>query len=123
MLQEKSRISIIDNSGAVSVSLFHVGGKNGTAYARVGGIVKGSVKKATVGGKISKGEKVHVLITGTRFKVKRKDGSSIRFSKNCGVIINKNNQEPIGTRVLGPVSREIKDLGFNKVVSLAPEVV
>lgn len=123
MLQERSRIEIIDNSGAVKVALFAVNGKNGRKYAKVGSIVRGSVKKSSVGGKISKGEIVSVLITGTKNKTKRKDGSSIRFSSNFGIIVNKNNSEPVGTRVLGPISREIKELGFSKVVSLAPEVL
>lgn len=123
MLQERSIVEIIDNSGAVKVMLFSVTGKNRRKTAKVGDMVRGSVKKASPHGKVGKGEIVTVLITGTKFKIKRSDGSSIRFSKNCGVVVNKGNSEPIGTRVLGPVSREIKDLGFNKVISLAPEVL
>lgn len=123
MLIERSRIDIADNSGALSVMLFAVNGKNGRKSAGVGSIVKGSVKKASVGGKVSKRDKVHVLIVATKKKIQRKDGSSIRFSKNFGVVINKNTKEPVATRILTPISREIKDLGFNKIASLAPEVL
>jgi large subunit ribosomal protein L14 len=123
MLIERSRIDIVDNSGAVKVMLFHVGGKNGTKSAGVGDIVRGSVKKANPNGKVKKGDVVSVLIVGTANKISRKDGTSIKFSKNMGVIVNKNNKEPIATRVLAPVCREIKDLGHSKVVSLAPEVL
>jgi large subunit ribosomal protein L14 len=123
MLIEKSVVDIADNSGALSVMLFAVNGKNGRKSVGVGSIVKGSVRKASVGGKIGRREKVHVLIVATKRKIQRKDGSSIRFSKNYGIIINKNNKEPIATRILTPISREIKDLGFNKVASLATEVL
>jgi large subunit ribosomal protein L14 len=122
MLIERSVIDIIDNSGAVKVRVFHVGGKNGMKAAKLGTIVKGSVIKASVGGKIAKRDKVNVLITATRHKIRRPDGSSISFSKNCGVVLNAN-KEPVGTRILGPVAREIKDLGYSKIVSQAPEVL
>jgi large subunit ribosomal protein L14 len=123
MLIERSRIDIVDNSGAVRVMVFHVGGKNGTKFATVGDIVRGSVKKANPHGKVKKGDVVSVLIVGTANKISRKDGTSIKFSKNMGVVVNKNNKEPIATRVLAPVCREIKDLGHSKVASLAPEVL
>jgi large subunit ribosomal protein L14 len=123
MLQERSLVEIIDNSGAVKVMLFSVTGKNRNRYAKVGSVVRGSVRKYTVGGKVGKGDIVSVLITGTKKSLKRKDGTAIKFSKNCGVIVNKNSLEPVGTRVLGPIAREIKDLGFSKIVSLAPEVL
>ncbi len=123
MLIERSVVDIMDNSGANKVMLFAVNGKNNRSFAKIGDIVKGSVKKATLGGKISKGEKVYILITATKKKIQRKDGSSIRFSKNCAIIINKNNKEPVATRIFGPIAREIKDLGFSKVASLAQEVL
>jgi large subunit ribosomal protein L14 len=123
MLIERSRVTIVDNSGALEVMLFAVNGKNNRHFARVGQIVRGSVKKAQPNGKVSKGDVVSILITGTVRKISRKDGSSIRFSKNMAVVVNKSSGEPIATRVLAPVCREIKEQGFSKVVSLAPEVL
>jgi large subunit ribosomal protein L14 len=123
MLREKSIVDIADNSGAVRVSLFSVTGKNRNRSATIGSIVAGSVKKATIGGKVKKGQIVYVLITGTRRKVQRRDGTSIKFSQNLGVLLNKGNKEMIGTRVFGPVAREIRELGYNKIVSLADEVL
>jgi large subunit ribosomal protein L14 len=123
MLRERSRVEIADNSGAVSVMLFAVNGKNGRRSVSVGDVVMGSVKKATVGGKVKKGQKVAVLITGTKRKIQRKDGSSIRFSRNLAVVVNKTSKDMVATRVFGPVARELRDAGFNKVISLAEEVL
>jgi large subunit ribosomal protein L14 len=123
MLREKSVVDIVDNSGALKVGLFSVTGKNGRRSAGVGAIVRGSVKRASTNGKVAKGEVVSILITATKRKITRKDGSSIRFSKNCGIVVNKGSKEPIGTRLFAPIAREIKDLGFSKVVSMAPEVL
>ncbi len=123
MLRERSIVHIADNSGAVKVMLFAVCGKNKNQYARVGSIVTGSVKQATPRGKIQKGQIVQVLIIRTRARVHRSDGSSISFSDNAGIIVNKQTKEPIATRVFGPIAREIKDLGHSKVTSLAEEVL
>ncbi len=125
MLRERSIVEIGDNSGAVYVMLFSVSGKNKRRSVTVGDIVMGSVKKASVGGKIKKGQKVPVLITATKRKIQRKDGSSIRFSRNLGVVVKKGGKEieMVGTRVFGPIAREVRDCGFNKVVSLAEEVL
>jgi large subunit ribosomal protein L14 len=123
MLIEKSTCKVADNSGAQKFMLFAVNGKNGRKSAGVGDIVVGSVKKASPNGKVSKGEIVHGLIVRTRATIQRKDGSSIKFSDNAVVIVNKGNKEPIATRVFGPVARELRDLGHNKVVSLAEEVL
>jgi large subunit ribosomal protein L14 len=123
MLQDRSIINIADNSGANKVMLFAVNGKNGRRSAGVGSVVVGSVKKATPGGKVSKGQVVHILIVRTRSKIQRKDGSSIRFSDNAGVVVAKATKEPVGTRVFGPVARELREAGFNKVVSMAQEVL
>ena len=103
--------------------LFSVTGKNGRRSVGVGQIVKGSVKKASVGGKVKKTQKVDVLIVRTKNSTKRKDGSVISFSDNAGIIINKTNKEPVATRVFGPIARELRELGYNKVVSLAEEVL
>ena len=123
MLQDRSIINVADNSGANKVMLFAVNGKNGRRSAGVGSVVVGSVKKATPGGKVSKGQVVHILIVRTRSKIQRKDGSSIRFSDNAGVVVAKATKEPVGTRVFGPVARELREAGFNKVVSMAQEVL
>ncbi len=122
MLQERSYVNIVDNSGAQLAMLFSVTGKNGRKSVGVGSIVRGSVKKASVGGKVKKGDVIRILITSVKRKIQRQDGSSIKFSKNCGVVVNANN-EIIGTRIFAPISREIKEGGFNKVASLAPEVL
>lgn len=123
MLRERSVVEVADNSGAVKIMLFAVNGKNNNRSARVGSIVMGSVKQATPRGKIKKGQKVQVLIVRTRNRINRRDGSSISFSDNAGVVINKQTKEPIATRVFGPIAREIRELGFNKVVSLSEEVL
>lgn len=123
MLQERSIVNIADNSGAIKVMLFSVTGKNGRRSVGVGSIVKGSVKKASVGGKVKKTQKVDVLIVRTKNSTKRKDGSVISFSDNAGIIVNKANKEPVATRVFGPIARELREMGYNKVVSLAEEVL
>jgi large subunit ribosomal protein L14 len=123
MLQERSVLTIADNSGALKVALFAVNGKNNNHYARVGSIVMGSVKKASPGGKVKKGQKVSVLIVRTRNKILRKDGSSIKFSDNAAIVVTKATKEPVATRIFGPVARELREAGYNKVVSLAEEVL
>ena len=124
MLHERSRVTIIDNSGAREVMLFSVSGKNRRRSVGVGSIVRGSVKSASVNGKVKKTEIVWVLIVATKHKIQRRDGSSIKFpTGNYGVIVNNKEGDPTGTRILGPVAREIKELGFSKIISLAPEVI
>jgi len=122
MLLERSRVVVADNSGATQVMLFAVNGKNNRQSVGVGDIVVGSVKTSSPNGKVKKGQVVRILIVRTRNKIKRKDGSSIKFSDNAAVIVNKDN-EPVATRVFGPIARELRDAGFNKVVSLAEEVL
>jgi large subunit ribosomal protein L14 len=123
MLQERSIANVADNSGAAKIMLFAVNGKNNTQSARVGTIVVGSVKKASPTGKVKKGQVVYGVIVRTKAKTQRKDGSSIKFSDNAVVIVNKANKEPIATRVFGPVARELRELGFSKIISLAEEVL
>ena len=121
-----SRIDIVDNSGAQKVMLFAVNGKNNRASAGLGDLVMGSVKKASVGGKVKKGDKVLVLIVGLKRKVQRKDGNTICFSKNVGLVVKRGKKgavDMIGTRVFGPIAREIRDAGHTKIVSLAEEVL
>jgi len=122
MLLELSRVVVADNSGATQVMLFAVNGKNNRQSVGVGDVVVGSVKSATPNGKVKKGQVVRILIVRTRNKIKRKDGSSIKFGDNAAVIVDKDNN-PVATRVFGPVARELRDAGFNKIVSLAEEVL
>jgi large subunit ribosomal protein L14 len=123
MLQERTILNIADNSGAMKVMLFAVNGKNNRRSAGIGDVVVGSVKKATAGSKVKKGSVVSVLIVRTRNKVQRRDGSSIKFSDNAAVVVNKANKEPVATRVFGPVARELREMGHSKVISLAEEVL
>jgi large subunit ribosomal protein L14 len=123
MLQERSIVNVADNSGPSKIMLFAVNGKNNRASAGVGDVVVGSVKKASVGSKIKKGSVVSVLIVRSKKKIQRKDGSSIKFSDNAVVVVNKASKEPVATRVFGPVARELREMGHAKVISLAEEVL
>lgn len=123
MLQVRSLIKIADNTGAKIVNVFSVNGKNHRRFAGVGDIVSGSVRQVSPGGQVKKGDKVHALIVRTKKEIRRKDGSYIRFDENAGVLVDKEKGEPKGTRIFGPVAREIRDKGFNKIVSMAPEVI
>lgn len=122
MLLERSRIKVADNSGALSVMLFSVSGKNGRQHIGVGDIAMGSVKKASPNGKVKKTQKVRVLIVRTKMRIHRKDGSSISFIDNAGVVVDKDGK-PVATRVFGPIARELRDLGYSQIVSLAEEVL
>lgn len=123
MLQVRSLIKIADNTGAKVVNVFSVNGKNARRFAGVGDIVAGSVRQASPGGQVKKGDKVYALIVRTKKEIRRKDGSYIRFDENAGVLVDKEKGEPKGTRIFGPIAREIRDKGYNKIVSMAPEVI
>ncbi len=123
MLQVRSWIKIADNTGAKIVAVFSVNGKNSNRFARLGDIVAGSVKEAAPKGQVKKGDKVYAVIVRTRKEVRRKDGSYIRFDDNAGVLVSKDSVEPRGTRIFGPIPRELRDKGFAKIISLAPEVI
>lgn len=123
MLQVRSWLKITDNTGAKIVAVFSVNGKNSNRYARLGDIVAGSVKEASPKGQVKKGDKVYAVIVRTRKEVRRKDGSYIRFDDNAGVLVDKANGEPKGSRIFGPIPRELRDKGFTKIISLAPEVI
>lgn len=130
MLQVRSYIKICDNTGAKVVNVFSMSGKNGSRYARVGDIISGSVRQVAPNGTLKKGDKVHALIVRTKKELRRKDGSYIRFDENAGVLVNKETGEPKGTRIFGPIPREIREKakgtfedGYKKIVSLAPEVI
>lgn len=130
MLQVRSYIKIADNTGAKVVNLFSVNGKNSNRFARIGDIVSGSVRQVTPNANFKKGDKVYAVIVRLRKEIRRKDGSYIRFDENAGVLVDKESGEPKGTRIFGPIPREIREKakgnfedGFKKIVSLAPEVI
>ena len=123
MIQEYSRLTIADNSGAKVAQCIRVLGGTRRRYAHVGDIVVASVKSAIPNGNVKKGQVVKCVVVRTRKEIGRKDGSYIRFSENAAVIINEENKEPVGTRIFGPVARELREKRFMKIVSLAPEVL
>ncbi len=122
MIQEYSRLSVADNTGAKKVMCIRVLGGTKRKYARVGDIIVVSVKSAIPGGSVKKGEVSKAVIVRTKKEIGRKDGSYIRFDENAAVLIN-DQQEPKGTRIFGPVARELRERQFMKIVSLAPEVL
>ena len=123
MIQESTRLIVADNSGAKVVECFRVLGGSKRRYARVGDIIVAAVKTAIPNGNVKKGQVVKCVIVRTRKEVSRKDGSYIRCSDNAAVILAADTQEPVGTRIFGPVARELRDKKFMKIVSLAPEVL
>jgi large subunit ribosomal protein L14 len=122
MIQEYSQLVVADNSGAKRVMCFKVLGGSKKRYARVGDVVVCTVKDAIPGGTVKKSEVCKAVIVRTTKEIRRKDGSLIRFSDNAAVIINEQ-REPRGTRIFGPVARELREKQFMKIVSLAPEVL
>lgn len=123
MIHVRSRLRIADNTGAKEVAVFSVSGKNARRHARVGDVVAASVKVASPAGSVKKGDKVYAVIVRMRRAIRRPDGSYIRFDENAGVLVSKDNKDPKGTRIFGPIPRELRDLGFTKIISLAPEVI
>ncbi len=122
MIQMQTRLKVADNSGAKEIQFIRaLGGGIGTT-ATVGDVFVGSVKAAEPNSKIKKGTVVRAVVVRTKKEVRRKDGSYIRFSDNAAVIID-NQREPVGTRVFGPVARELRENRFMKIISLAPEVI
>ncbi|MBU3758414.1 MAG: 50S ribosomal protein L14 [Candidatus Omnitrophica bacterium] len=122
MIQIRSILEIADNSGAKKASMIGVIGCHGKLNAEVGDVITASVKEALPNGSVKKGEVVKAVIVRTRGPIRRKDGSSVKFSSNAVVLID-NNKNPRGTRIFGPVARELRDRSFMKIISLAPEVV
>lgn len=123
MIQEYSRVTIADNSGAKVAQCIRVLGGTRRRYARVGDVIVASVKSAIPNGNVKKGQVVKCVIVRTKKEIGRKDGSYIRFSENAAVILQEESQEPVGTRIFGPVARELREKRFMKIVSLAPEVL
>jgi len=122
MIQQESRLKVADNSGAQEILCIRVLGGTRRRYARVGDIITASVKQADPHGNTKKKSIVRAVIVRTTDQIRRKDGSTIRFDDNAAVLIN-DDKTPRGTRVFGPIPRELRDLGYAKIVSLAPEVL
>ncbi|EKE67337.1 MULTISPECIES: 50S ribosomal protein L14 [Gallaecimonas] len=122
MIQMQSMLDVADNSGARSVMCIKVLGGSHRRYAAVGDIIKVTVKEAIPRGKVKKGDVVNAVVVRTKKGVRRPDGSLIRFDRNAAVLLNAK-QEPIGTRIFGPVTRELRSEKFMKIISLAPEVL
>ncbi|MDW7676957.1 MAG: 50S ribosomal protein L14 [Bacillota bacterium] len=122
MIQQESRMKAADNSGAKELLCIRVLGGTRRRYASIGDVIVCSVKSATPGGVVKKGQVVKAVVVRTKATVRRKDGTHIRFDENAAVII-KDDKQPMGTRIFGPVARELRDKEFMKIVSLAPEVL
>ena len=123
MIQESTRLTVADNSGAKVVECFRVLGGSRRRYARVGDVIVASVKSAIPNGNVKKGQVVKCVVVRTRKEIGRKDGSYILFGDNAAVILAEESMEPVGTRIFGPVARELRAKKFMKIVSLAPEVL
>ena len=120
MIQAQSRLLVADNSGAREVMCIKVLGGSKRSYAHVGDVIKVAIKEAIPTGRVKKGQVADAVIVRTKKNIKREDGSSIKFDDNAAVLINAQKQ-PIGTRIFGPVSRELRSKDFMKIISLAPE--
>lgn len=122
MIQTETRLKVADNSGAKELLCIRILGGTGRKYANIGDIIVCAVKDATPGGVVKKGDVVKAVIVRTSTGARRADGSYVKFDQNAAVIIG-NDKMPVGTRIFGPVARELRDKGFMKIVSLAPEVL
>ncbi len=122
MIRQETKLTVADNSGAKSLLCIRVLGGSGRRYARIGDIITVTVKVAVPNGIVKKGQVAKAVVVRTRKEIRREDGSYIRFDENAAVIIN-DNKEPVGTRIFGPVARELRDKKFMKIISLAPEVL
>lgn len=122
MIQVESRLKVADNSGAKELLCIRVLGGTNRAYANIGDIIVCTVKVATPGGVVKKGEVVRAVVVRTKSGTRRSDGSYVKFDQNAAVII-KEDKNPVGTRIFGPVARELRDKSFMKIISLAPEVL
>jgi large subunit ribosomal protein L14 len=122
MIQQESRLKVADNSGARELLVIRVMGGSKVKFGNVGDIVVGTVKDATPNGTVKKGKVVKAVVVRSKFGIRREDGSTIRFDENACVII-RDDKSPIGTRIFGPVARELREKDFMKIVSLAKEVL
>ncbi len=122
MIQQETRLTVCDNSGAKEILCIRVLGGTRRRYARVGDVIVATVKQANPSGNVKKKSVVKAVIVRTNEKIRRKDGSTIRFDDNAAVIIG-DDKNPRATRIFGPVPRELRDMGYSKIISLAPEVL
>ena len=122
MIQQESFLKVADNTGAKEIKCIRVLGGSGRKYGNIGDIIVASVRKAAPGGQVKKGEVVKAVIVRSAKGVRREDGTYVRFDENAAVLI-KDDKNPSGTRIFGPVARELREKGFLKILSLAPEVV
>jgi large subunit ribosomal protein L14 len=122
MIQKQTMLDVADNSGAKKLMVIEIKGGTRSRFARIGDIVKVTVKKAIPAGTVKKSQVTEAVIVRTRKELRRADGSYVRFDDNAAVIIDKDKQ-PVGTRIFGPVARELRARGYSKIVSLAPEVL
>jgi large subunit ribosomal protein L14 len=123
MIQQESRLKVADNSGAREILCIRVLGGTGRRYARVGDLIVASVKDAQPNSNVQKGEIIKAVIVRTKNKMQRSDGSSIAFDENAAVILNDDDGNPKGTRIFGPVARELREKNYMRIVSLAQEVL
>lgn len=123
MIQHRSMLNVADNSGAKIIQCIRVLGGYKKRYSTIGDIFTAVVKKAEPYGMVKKSEVVTAVLVRSHKEIRRKDGTYVRFDDNAAVIIDKNSKEPKGTRIFGPVARELRDKGFIKIISLAPEVL
>lgn len=123
MIQHRTMLNVADNTGAKKIMCIRVLGGYKKRYARLGDIVTVTVKEAVPHSMVKKGQVLHAVIIRTKKESRRPDGSYIRFDDNAAVIIDKNTKEPKGTRIFGPIARELRNKGFIKIISLAPEVL
>ena len=122
MVQQETRLKVADNTGAKELLCIRVMGGSTRRYANIGDVIVASVKDATPGGVVKKGDVVKAVIVRSKSGVRRPDGSYVKFDQNAAVVV-KDDKTPVGTRIFGPVARELRDAGFMKIVSLAPEVL
>ena len=122
MIQQETRLNVADNTGAKEILCIRVLGGSGRRYAGIGDTIVGTVKDAIPGGNVKKGDVVKAVVVRTRKEIRRPDGSYIRFDENAAVLL-KNDGEPRGTRIFGPVGSELRDKKFMRIISLAPEVI
>jgi len=122
MIQNESKLKVGDNSGAKIIQVIRILGGSNRRYANIGDTVVASVKKATPGGVVKKGEVVKAVVVRTKKGVRRSDGTYIKFDENAAVIV-QDDKAPVGTRIFGPITRELRDGNYMKIISLAPEVL
>ena len=123
MIQQESRLKVADNTGARELLVIKVLGGSRRRYGRIGDVIVGTIKSATPQGSVKKSEVVRAVIVRTSKEWRREDGSYIRFDDNAAVILDTDAKNPKGTRIFGPVARELRELGYMRIVSLAPEVL